>query len=324
VTGPVPPAAAAQDALALVLQAAGHPLLGDMALHQGTVYAGAPTSLQDRALITGSGDQSWRRTWALFLDGSNAGQERFIQSVDGQQGLLRWQPPLDFALAQGAAYVLFRDYRFNQWLAWLNETARNLHYPLDVYAPVPDDPATADGASGGRLRYTVPEPIRRAGWLSEVLIGPATVSYTSPEARSVRWYHVNPLNVEGDLYLVLSRPLSRSQHLLFRARPPFAFEDQTPYTTLSSPLWPAGLDVATASAVVPPVRLFVLGTVWRSLQQKVTNLTGQPRVLWTQNLERCARQYAQACAEWGPKEMGWELGFHDDWYPTATHAWTLP
>lgn len=303
-----------QDALSLVLQAAGHGLQGDMALYQGTVSQGQPTSLQDRGLVTQSQDQSWRRAWVLFLDGDNAGEERFVQTADGGSGTLRWQPPLDHPLPAGAAFVLFRDYRFSQWVAWLNETARNLHYPLDVYVPHAE----------GRVRYTMPEPILRAGWLSEVLVGPATLAYTSPEARSVRWFHVNPSNVEGDLYLVLSRPLGAHQQLLFRARPPFAYEHQTPYTGLHSVLWPAGRDPATQAAIVPPVRLFVLGTVWRSLQQKVSNLSGQPRALWLQNLERCARQYAQACAEWGPKEHGWEVGYTDDWYPAGSLSWSTP
>lgn len=303
-----------QDALSLVLQAAGHGLQGDMALYQGTVYQGQPTSLQDRSLVTQSSDQSWRRAWLLFLDGANAGQERFVQTAEGGSGTLRWQPPLDHPLLAGATYVLFRDYRYAQWLAWLNETARNLHYPLDVYVPYEAD----------RVRYTMPEPIQRAGWLNEVLIGPKTVAYTSPEARAVRWFHVNPSNVEGDLYLVLSRPLNANQQLLFRARPPFAYEHQTPYTALHSVLWPAGRDPATGPPVVPAVRLFVLGTVWRSLQQKVSNLSGQPRQLWQQNLERCARQYAQACEEWGPKEPGWEVGYRDDWYPAGSLSWTVP
>lgn len=320
-TGPAPEALA-QDALALVLQAAGHPLQGDMALHRGAVYAAAATQLQDRDLMTGTQDQSWRRSWILFLEGGNAGAERFVQTVDGQQGVLRWQSALDFPLGVGERYVIFRDYRFGQWLQWLNETARNIHYPLDVYAETPF-PESGE-APGNRLRFTVPDPIRRAGWLSEVMIGPDAVSYTSPEARSVRWYHVNPMNMEGDLYLILSRPLSSTQRLLFRARPPYAYEHQNPYTTLTSVLFPAADEAALVPVVAPPVRLFVLGTVWRSLQQKVTNLTGQPRVLWQQNLERCARQYAQACAEWGPKEMGWEIGYMDDWMPGTSRGWTLP
>ena len=216
-SGPVPPEAQQQDALSLVLQAAGHALQGDMALYRGTVFLGQPTSLQDRGLITQAQDQSWRRSWMLVLDGANAGQERFVQAAEGGGGVLRWQPPLDAPLLAGERFVLFRDYRFAQWLAWLNETARNLHYPLDVYVPYAGD---------DRVRYTVPDPIQRAGWLNEVLLGPASVSYTSPEARSVRWFHVNPSNVEGDLYLVLSRPLAQHQQLLFRARPPFAYEHQ--------------------------------------------------------------------------------------------------
>jgi len=311
----VPPEAQQQDALALVLQAAGHPLQGDMALYRGTVYQGLPTQLTDRSLITQAQDQSWRRSWVLFLDGENAGQERFVQQAEGGGGILRWQPGLAFPLLAGARFVLFRDYRFAQWLTWLNEVAKNIHYPLDVYVPYAGD---------DRLRYTMPEPVQRAGWLQEILVGPASLTYTSPEARSVRWFHVNPSNVEGDLYLVLSRPLSQHQQLLFRARPPFAYEHQDAYTDLHSVLWPAGRDPALAPAIRPPVRLFVLGTVWRALQQKVSNLTGQPRALWQQNLERCARQYAQACAEWGPKEMGWEVGYVDDWYPAGTLSWGHP
>ena len=309
----VTPAAPPQDALTLVLQAAGHGLQGDMALHQGTVAVGSATQLQDKDLQTGLTDQSWRRSWLLFTDGQNAGAERFIQTVDGQQGVLRWGASLDFTLTAGTRYVLFRDYRFGQWLNWLNETARNIHYPLDVYVP---------GTGDGRLRYTLPEPIRRAGWLMDVLLGPYPMAYTSPEGREVRWYRVNPTNVQGDLYLVLSRPMSQSQQLLFRAKPPFAYETDSPYTTMTSVLRPPGLDPAADAA--PPTRLFVLGTVWRSLQQKVTNLTGQPRALWQQNLERCARQYAQACAEWGIKEVGREIGYGTDWYPYATQGWTLP
>ena len=92
------------------------------------------------------------------------------------------------------------------------------------------------------LRYPVPAPIKRAGWLQEILVGPKDVAYTSPEARSMRWYHVNPENVAGDLYAVLSKPISQHQQLLFRARPPFAYETGTPYTGLHSALWAAGQD----------------------------------------------------------------------------------
>lgn len=334
VTPVIPAEAQAYDALALVLQAAGNPLLGDMALHEGVVASGAPTSVQDLALFTARGDQSWRRSWCLFLDPGgggpmpgggtypapapgtpgNAGQERFIQATDGESGTIRWAPPLAYVPNAGDRYILFRDYRWAQWLKWLNETARNIHYPLDVYVAYSD---------GDTLRYPVPDPIKRAGWLSEVLIGPATVAYTSPEARSVRWYHVNPSNVQGDLYLVLSKPLSQSQQILFRARPPFAYETGTPYTQMHSVLWASGQDPLTGDpALTPPVRLFVLGVTWRSLQQKLTNLTGQPRQLWLQNLERCARQYAQACSEWGVREVGRTLGYEDDWWPYGTVDWS--
>jgi len=238
-----------------------------------------------------------------------------VQTAEGGSGVLRWAKPLVWAPAGGDRFVLFRDYRFGQWLDWLNETARQLHYPLDVYVAYSDDQT---------LRYPVPAPIKRAGWLQEILVGPKDTAYTSPEARSLRWYHVNPENVAGDLYAVLSKPISQHQTLLFRARPPFAYETGTPYTDLHSVLWAAGQDPAVEAAIAPPVRLFVLGTVWRSLQQKVSNLTGQPRALWLQNLERCARQYAQACEEWGPKEMSWEVGYKDDWYPAATVSWSNP
>lgn len=314
----IPPGAQAQDALSLILQAAGNPLLGDMALHQGQVAngGGTPTSLQDLALFTGAGDQSWRRSWLLWTTGANAGQERFVQAADGANGTLRWQPPMDFPVVAGDQYALFRDYRWSQWLRWLNETARNIHVPLDVYL--------ASGPEHDRLRYTMPEVIKRAGWLQDVLIGPADTAYTSPEARTIRWYHVNPASIEGDLYLVLSRPLSQSQRILFRARPPFAFETATPYTDLHSVLWGPNQDPALDPALVPPVRLFVLGTTWRSLQQKLANLTGQPRKLWLENLERCARQYAQACSEWGVREVGREMGYTDDWYPFGTVDWGTP
>ena len=126
-----------------------------------------------------------------------------------------------------------------------------------------------------RLRYTLPEPVQRAGWLEQVLVGPAGASYTTPAAVGVRWSRVDPLNVEGDLYLTLSRAISPTQQLLFRCRPPYAYDHQASYTSPASVLTPAG--TLPASTVRPPTRLFVLGTTWRCLQQKLSNLTGQAR-----------------------------------------------
>jgi hypothetical protein len=298
------------SALDLIVASASHANLGQQAFHDGRVTQAGAASVVDELLITGSQDSAWRNYWLYMVDGQNAGQERFVVATDLANGLLRFTRPLPFQAAVGDRYLLFRDGRWAQWLAWLNETARNIHYPLDVYVTGESD----------RLRYTMPEPVLRAGWLDGVFIGPAGNTYTTPAPQRVRWVQVNPLNVEGDLYLVLSRSIGPSQQLLFRCKPPYAYEQDTLYTTPASVLVPPAATVG----VRPPTRLFVLGVVWRVLQTKLANLTGAARQLWAQNLERHARQYAEACKEWQVEEVGREMGYEDDWYGPWGGSWRTP
>lgn len=300
-------------ALELVVAAASHENLGQQAFRDGRATQPGATSIVDEDLITGAQDSAWRNYWAYVVTGQNAGQERFVVASDMSNGSLRFTRPLPYQMAPGDRYLLFRDGRWGQWLGWLNQVARNIHYPVDVYAP----------GEAGRLRYTLPEPVQRAGWLQGVLAGPAGSSYTAPALQGVRWARVNPLNVQGDLYLVLSRAIGPTEQLLFRCRPPYAYEHQEPYTGPASVLVPPP-DVAANQGVRPPTRLFVLGTVWRCLQQKLTNLTGAGRTLWAQNLERHARMYAEACKEWQVEEVGREVGYEDDWYGPAGWSWQTP
>jgi hypothetical protein len=297
-------------ALDLIVAAASSESLGQQAFWDGRVTTAGAASLTDADLITGSQDSAWRNYWAYVVSGQNTGQERFITASDLANGILRFTRPLPYPLAVGDRYLLFRDGRWNQWLGWLNETARNIHYPVDVYVP-----GVAD-----QLRYTLPEPVQRAGWLNGVMVGPAGASFTTPSPQRVRWARVDPLNVQGDLYLVLSRAIAPSQQLLFRCRPPYAYEHQAPYATTTSVLVPPP-DVPANQNARPPTRLFVMGTVWRCLQTKVNNLTGTARQIWQQNLESHARQYAEACKEWQVEEVGRELGYEEDWYGPWGGSW---
>jgi hypothetical protein len=329
VVQPLPPPPLGESALAIIAGAAADPSLGENAAWQGTVDAGSTVSLEDGRLITAGSDQTWRNAWFIVTSvvppvppapvrSAIIGSERFVTAVELAAGRLRWTQPLVAGLAPGDGYLLLRDFRFSRWLEWLNETARNLHYPLDVVAP-----------AGGQnqLRYPLPEPIKRAGWIEEIWIRQAPsenrAEETIPAGAEVRWYRVDAKNVEGDAYVTLSRPLTAGQELLFRARPPFAFEEQRPYAQWDSVLHPAG---GTAGvAVRPPVRLFQMGTTWRALQAKLTPLTGQPRALWDMNLERFARRYAEACEEWKQKDEQRILGYREDWWPQGTAtAWSLP
>ena len=323
-----------ESALAIVAAAATDPALGENASWQGAVTAGSTVSAEDAQLITAGSDQTWRNSWLLVTSvGAPAGreavvgQERFVTAVELAAGRLRWTQPLVAPLAPGDAFLLLRDFRFTRWLGWLNETARQIHYPLDVVVPPGEQ---------NQLRYALPSPLKRAGWIEEIWIRqaprapdpvtglPGRAENTIPAGTEARWYRVDVRNVQGDAYVTLPRPLSAGQELVFRARPPFAYEEQTPYARWDSVLHPAGQEVG-GPAVVPPVRLFQMGVTWRALQAKLTPLTGQPRALWETNLERFARRYAEACEEWKQKDEQRVLGYREDWFPQGTAtAWSLP
>lgn len=338
---PQPPTPAEQsNALALIAKAASDPALGDAAAVGGQATGGTPVALQDAALVTSTNDQTWRASWLLFTSAVPGpagqdrsvmvGQDRYLFAVEGNTGTLRWVHPTPWPAMPGDGYLLLRDFRFARWLQWLNETARNLHYPVDVVVtPNPD--------AQNVLRYPLPPPIERAGWLESVWFrqqpsdpDPATgaqgrAANTIPAGYEARWHRVDVTSAEGDAYVTLSRPVAQHQEIVFRARPPFAFEWETPYARWDSVLVPAGRDPATGAAIRPPVRLFEMGVTWRAMQAKLAPLTGAPRQMWQQNLERFARRYAEACEEWRRKEEDRTLGYKEDWFPQGTAtAWSLP
>jgi hypothetical protein len=322
-----------ESALAIIAGAAADQSLGENAAWAGTATSGSTVSLEDGLLITAGSDQSWRNSWLLVTAvvpptgvppdtvarDAIVGSERFVTAVELAAGRLRWTQPLVANLHAGDGYLLLRDFRFARWLGWLNETARQIHYPLDVIVP-----------AGGQqqLRYPLPAPVKRAGWIEEIWVRQAPsdsrAEESLPAGAETRWYRVDTKNVQGDSYLTLARPLSAGQELVFRARPPFAYEEQVAYARWDSVLHPAG-QADGDPAVRPPVRLFQMGVTWRALQAKMAPLTGQPRVLWDMNLERFARRYAEACEEWKQKDEQRLLGYREDWYPQGTQtAWSLP
>ena len=321
------------SALAIIAGAASDPALGENTAWRGTANAGGVVSVDDPGLVTAPSDQSWVRSWLLVTSVAPPtgvppdtvprdvlrGQERFVSAVEGVAGRLRWSHPFTHPLKPGDTFLLLRDFRFGRWLEWLNETARQIHYPLDVVVP-----------AGGQnqVRYPLPPLVKRAGWIEEIWVRQAPSASraedTIPAGAETRWYRVDVKNVQGDAYVTLSRPLSAGQELLFRARPPFAYEEQTPYAQWDSVLHPAGQEDG-GPAVRPPVRLFQMGVTWRALQAKLTPLTGQPRALWTMNLETFARRYAEACEDWKQKDEQRILGYREDWFPQGTAtAWSLP
>lgn len=291
----------ADQALDIIVEAAGHRLMGEYAFHRGTATTGTTSRLTDADLITHGNDQRWKGYYLYFLTGSNGGAERFISSVDLASGHLTFTRVLPSVAAQaGDEYLLFRDFRWAEWLGFLNETVRSLYREKEVYQRGITDV----------LRYTLPTPISRGLWVRDVLRGPYPFAFTNAHEPKVRWFRINPLNVQGDLYLVLDSALDAREQLVFFAQVPYAHQHQTPYTMSRSVCVPFG----ESSAAEIAREWLVAGVVWRALVAKTRPLTGEAGRRWQVNLDNAARWYAEQSEALGVGQVGLrELGYSDPW-----------
>lgn len=290
----------ADQALDLIAAAAGHHLLGEYAFRRGTATTGTTTRATDSDLITHGNDQRWRGYYLYLLTGSNAGSERYVSSVDLASGHLTFGSALSVAVAAGDQYVLLRDFRWGEWLGFLNDTVRSLYREKEVYQRGLTDV----------LRYTLPAPLSRGAWVREVYRGPYPWAFTTAHAPRVRWYRLNPLNVQGDLYVVLDAALTAAEQLVFFAAAPYAHQHQTPYTMTQSVCVPFG----ESAAAEFPREWIVAGVVWRALVAKVRPLTGEAATRWGLNLAEAARWYAAQCEANGVSEVGLrEVGYSEPW-----------
>lgn len=288
------------QALDLVIQAASHYMLGDLSCVAGVATGGTTASLVDGNLITSDDDSSFQGYWLYIIDGPAGGSERFITSLSGTSGSLNFGNLVSSAPVAGNRYLLLRDARFFRWLDWLNDAARNLHYQREVYL----------AGVTNQLRYTLPTPLSYGGWVEDVLVSPSGFRFTDEAPRGVDWYRIDPLNIVGDLYLVLRQAITARDQLVFRARPPYLHQQYSAYTMTQSVLTPFGETVP----VTIPRQLIVAGATWRALKQKLVTLTGASRQQWTQNAETFAREYANLCRQHGVTHVGRELGYSEPWY----------
>jgi hypothetical protein len=122
----------------------------------------------------------------------------------------------------------------------------------------------------------------------------------------VQWYRLNPLNIQGDLYLVLDNALDASSQLLFLAAVPYAHPHMSAYTFTRSVLTPFG----ESTAISAPRDWVIAGMVWRALVLKERNLTGDARTYWTSNRKQAAQLYAERCSAYGVGQVAIrEIGY---------------
>lgn len=289
-------------ALDYIRDAAGHELLGDTSLIAATATGGTTTTLIDTSnLLTQSGDQQLQHRWVYFWSGSNAGSDRFVSSVAGLTGTLTWLSALGNAVAAGDEYLLFRDWRWRDWVAMANATMKQLYYPLELYLAGITD----------LQRYTVPTPISNPTWIMEVRRGNTPFRFTSPIDRHIRWHRMEPrfLNVQQQIYLALETSLTAAEQLLFECKVPYAHPHMSTFTMTRSVVTPFGETVV----LNPPQDLVVMGIVWRALVRKSRTPTGSAQVLWDKNRKEAARRYAELCAANGVTKIGVELQYASPW-----------
>ena len=289
----------ADDALTLIREAAGHELLGQDALLDATLSGGGTTTLYScPELITWTNDARWRQAHLLFWAYSQADQQRRVYSRNGAFGQVQALQPLAAAPAAGAPVLFFRDFSYSEWLDILNSTVRALHYDSVVYQRGISD----------LYQYSLPTPLSQGGWIREVFRGEYPTRWTDPQPPGVEWYRLNPLNVVGDIALVLEETLDADEQLVFHATVPFWHGATSAYTMTRSVLTPFG----QTDAVSVPRSWLVAGMVWRALVRKTRTLSGAARAQWQANTEEAARRYAEQCAAHGVTRVGKrELGFSD-------------
>ncbi len=293
----------ADDFLSIVRQAASSPLLGDDSLVDRDATGGSTASLIDSGLATFTNDRRFENRWLYVWSagGAAAGNERRVFSSQPWTGTLVVNPAFGAAAASGNGYLLFRDFRFSDWLRFANDTARSLYYDREVYLRGQTD----------LLRYTLPVPLSQPGWIETAFVGeyPFAFSTDYELPRKMDWYRLDPLNISGDIYLLLTTPIGADRQIVFKARVPYLHPHLSAYTMTRSVLVPFG----ETDAISIPRQVLVAGMVWRALQQKVRPLTGAARELWQGNLDTAARTYAEQLRGMGVWAAGRETGYSTRW-----------
>lgn len=285
-----------------IREAAGHELLGDDSLIAAAATGGTTTTLIDtNNLITTSNDQSLQRRWCYFWSGSNAGQDRFVSSVSGLTGTLTFLNPLSNPVAAGDEYLLFRDWRWSDWVSMANATLKQLYYPLELYL----------AGQTNLQRYTLPTPLSSPSWVVEVRRGNAPFRFTNPTDRHIRWHRFEPrfMTVEQQIYLALETSLTAGEQLLFECQVPYAHPHMSSFTMTRSVVTPFGETVALS----PPRDLVAMGIVWRALLRKSRTVTGAAQALWDKNRKEASRRYGELCAANGVTKIGVELQYSVPW-----------
>ena len=294
----------ADDFLAIIRAAASHPLLGDDSLVDRAATGGGTQSLIDSGLISYSNDRRYQNRWLYLWATNNAnkdGQERQVYSTQPWTGTLVFGNPTASAVASGDQYLLFREFRFSDWLRFANDTARSLYYDREIYLQGQTD----------LLRYTLPVPLSQPGWIEAAFIGeyPFAFSTDFEHPRKIEWFRINPLSIVGDTYLLLTAAINASDQLVFQARVPYLHPHLSAYTMSRSVLVPFG----ESNAVSIPRNVLVAGMVWRALSTKIRFLTGEARNLWAANLDTAARLYAEQLRGMGVWAAGKDVGYSVKW-----------
>ena len=283
-------------ALDVITAAAGHWLLGENALLDRAATGGSSTKVTDSGLITFANDQSYVGGWLYFPSGSNAGQERYVSSVDLSVGDLNFVNALSGAVSSGDHYLWFRDGRWSRWLDWLNDACRNLYFDEGKYVQGITD----------QLWYTLPTPFSHAGWIEAIYRGPYPFRFTNQFPPPVDWYRLGePLDIQQNIALVLEASIGADEQLYFKGRVPYAHPHVSAFTMTRSVLTPFG----ETGVVNPPRDVLVYAVLYRALVQKTRNATGAARTVWLNNLDLCVRQYAEKLAENGVRQVGRSVGF---------------
>lgn len=288
------------NALDILRLCAASSFLGEYALKFGHATGGNLSTVIDSGLISYRGDQRWKNHHVTVFTGGVTGLHRYVYSVDLGTGALEWQQPVAGGINAGEPYLLLREGPLSRWFDWMNETVKAIYYPREVYLR---------GVTN-QYRYTLPTPISAGGWVEAAYRGPFPFSFDQSQPARIRWYRLNPTAIASDLHLVLSSPIDPSEQVVFLARVPYLQPTMSAYTFTRSTLVPFG---ETAPAELPAA-LIAAGTVWRCLREKVGNLTGEARLLWSQNRDDAARAYAQLLAENGVKAVAVnKLGWSQEW-----------
>lgn len=293
---------AADQAIEIVREALQSPLLGDYAAYFGNASVGGSTTVwSDPGLVSYTGDVKWRGTFAYFPNYSYQDRERRVYSSALNYGQVQVMQPLAGAPAEGTEFWLIRDVGWSRLLDYLNQSLKAIWFDREIYLR----------GNTGMFRYSLPTPISQGNWIEAVYMADFPFAFSHTQPPQLDWFRINPLNIVGDLYLVLSEaslPPNASYNLVFACRAPYS-QVGSAYSMSRSVLTPFG----STQAVSPPRQAVVAGIVWRILRQKTRNLTGEARAIWDDALREAAQDYAQKLAPHGPRLVGVSLQYATEW-----------